>query len=223
MTSRVKKLLLTAFVLALIVSVPQLAQARTVCTASKPALSATPQAGTPFTVSGVIKRKSTTKSHSVVKIRLLMRMDGHYSVMDTYRATLHKNPAGSSGTKYACAITIPMEGEHAVRALHYRYGELVAKSRIAFFDVAPSTDVQQIAIDSDSHADVTAQAGTSIDVNFHSPSARMCGQTVHFLSPALAKTSSDPLTYHSDGLPAGSYAWQCNMGPGCCGGTLIIE
>jgi len=43
------------------------------------------------------------------------------------------------------------------------------------------------------------------------------------VSPAFTKTSSDPLTYHADGLPAGSYAWECSMGPTCHGGTLVVE
>jgi hypothetical protein len=68
---------------------------------------------------------------------------------------------------------------------------------------------------------VTARADTPIDVIFRH--AVGCGATIHFLTGSFSKTSSDPLTYHSDGLPAGSYAWQCDMGPSCHGGTLIIK
>lgn len=223
MSRRVKQMLLTALVLALVAGVPQMALAKTAYTASKPALSAMPQAGTQFTVSGVIKPKSSaTKARAVVKIRLLMLMDGRYSEMDTYRATLHKNAVGKAGTKYTCEITIPMDGKHAVRALQYRHGKLVAKSKITYFSVEMAA-AQQIAVDADSHADVTAEAGKPIDVIFHyAGGSMMCASKIHFLSEGFTKTSSDPLKYHSDGLPAGTYAWQCSM-MDCHYGNLMVK
>jgi hypothetical protein len=222
MTSRAKMLLLLTSALALMVCVPPLAQAGKAYTASRPALSAAPHAGTAFTVSGIVKPKSSTLSRAVVKVTVLEWTNGHYKVAETYRATLSRNP-GKAGTKYACAVTIPAQGWHAVRALQYRKGKLVSMSKITYFDVVANTSGQQLALDSDSHATVTALSGTPIDVVFHSSSGKLCGRTVHFLDPALTKTCFDPLTFHSDGLPAGSYTWQCNMGPGCCGGTLVVQ
>jgi hypothetical protein len=141
-----------------------------------------------------------------------MQMGDKYDVMDVYLAKLTKMPAGKKGTKYSRTLNIPMMGKHAVQVLQYRGGKLVSKSQITYFDVQAATDAQQIAIDSDSHADVAATPNTPSGVVFHAAAGTMmCASKIHFLSSALTKTSSDPLTYHCDGLPAGSYAWQCSM------------
>jgi hypothetical protein len=60
-------------------------------------------------------------------------------------------------------------------------------------------------------------------VTFHFAPGAMCAASIHFLSAAFTKTSSAPLTYHCDGAPAGSYAWECSMGAMCHGGTLVVE
>ena len=218
MSSGTKKVFLTAFVLLLLAGVPAAAQARVAYTASKPALSATPVAGTPFTVSGVVRPKATATSHTVVKIRLYMLMDGHWGVMDTYRAALDKMPAGTPGTAYSREMTIPMDGRHAVRAFHYRGGKLVKKSTVTYFDVQLPT--QTITIDPNSTADVNAPADTPIDVVFPG-NLTGCAANIAFLSSEFTKTSSSPLTYHCDGVPAGRYAWKCSM-MNCHYGDLVV-
>jgi uncharacterized protein (DUF2141 family) len=224
MTRRVTVPLLSAVALILVVCVPALAQAQAgrAYTVSRPALSAAPHAAAAFTVSGILKPKSSIASRAVVKIRVFDWANGQYKASDTYRATLSKNP-GAAGTKYACSLTISTAGWHAVGAVQYRHGKLVSTSKLTYFDVVAGAVGQNLAVDSDSHATVTALSGQPIDVVFHSASGKLCGRTVHFLSSALTRTCADPLTFHADALPAGSYAWQCNMGPGCCGGTLVVR
>ena len=214
-------ILFAALALSLLTAMPAVAHAKTTYKTSKPVLSGAPTMGNDFSVSGVITPASTTKSRATVKIKLLMEMGGKYNVMDVYAAKLAKMPAGKSGTKYSLTLTIPMKGKHAVQVLQYRGGKLVSKSSITYFDVAEGSNAQQIAIDANSHADVVAPANTAIDVVFSH--AVGCGATIHFLTGSFAKTSSSPLTFHSDGLPPGSYAWQCDMGPSCHGGTLVIQ
>lgn len=221
MGKHLKVVILMAVALSLLIALPAVAQAKTTYKTSKPVLSGTPTMGKDFSVSGVITPASTAKSRATVKVKLLKEMDGKYDVMDVYTAKLAKMPAGKKGTRYARTLNIPMTGKHAVQAFQYRGGKLVSKSQITYFDVAEGTNAQQITIDANSRADVTAQAGTPIDVVFRN--AVGCGATIHFLSGGFSKTSSNPLTYHSDGLPAGSYAWQCDMGPSCHGGTLIVQ
>jgi len=148
-----------------------------------------------------------------------MEMDGKYDVMDVYTAKLAKMPAGKKGAKYSRTLNIPMTGKHAVQVLQYRHGKLVSKSQIVYFDVQPAA--LQITIDPNSQADVTAPANTPIDVVF--PGQLMgCAANIGFPAcPGLVKTSSSPLTFHSDGLPAGSYAWKCSM-VDCHYGTLVV-
>ena len=57
--------------------------------------------------------------------------------MDTFWSKLSARPAGKAGTKYACAITIPMKGDHGVQAVQYRNGKQVSKSRTVYFTVQP--------------------------------------------------------------------------------------
>ena len=217
--NRTKKLLLTAFVLALVAAVPASAQAKATCTVSTPKLSAAPVSGTPFTVSGVITPKATGRAPAVVKIKLYMLMDGHYDVMDTYRAKLGRS-VGQPGTRYSLEMTIPMDGRHAVRAFHYRGGKLVKRSKVNAFDVRMATQTIIIAADK-THADVTAPADTPIDVVFPG-TLTGCAANIAFASPALVKTSSSPLTFHSDGLPAGRYPWKCSM-MNCHYGDLVVQ
>ena len=221
MSKHLKVVVLAALALALLVALPAAAAAKTTYKASKPVLSGTPYMGKAFAVSGAITPASTTKSRAVVKIRLLMESGGKYDVMDVYTAKLAKMPGGKAGTRYSRTLNIPMTGKHAVQAVQYRGGKVVAKSQITYFDVQSDSGAQQVFINANSHADVTAATDTPIDVIFQNASG--CGATIHFLTGDFTKTSSNPLTYHSEGLPAGSYAWQCDMGPSCHGGTLIIQ
>ena len=116
MSKRLRMILLTTMVLAMVGALPALAQARGASSVTKPKLSATPVMGEAFTVSGVVKPKATTTSRTVVKIKLYMLMNGHWGVTETYRAKLTPI-VGGPGTMYSRTLTIPMEGEHAVRAL----------------------------------------------------------------------------------------------------------
>ena len=110
MSKRLTMLLLAGTVLVAILGLPALAQARAAYTVSKPKLSATPVSGVPFTASGLISPKSTARSRAVVKIRLYMLTDGHWGVMDTYRAKLGRNPGGP-GTRYSRAAHHPHGGQ----------------------------------------------------------------------------------------------------------------
>jgi hypothetical protein len=192
------------------------------CSVSKPALSGAPHMNEAFTVSGTTTPTAKKGVKTVVKVQVLMRnASGVYKPMLARVTAKLVKRAGKPGYRYSRSITIPMMGKHAIQAFRYSNGKLVAKSQLTKFDVTAASE--SIAVDSDSHADTSAQAGTPLDVIFHSPSGKMCGKTVHFVSAAFTKTSSDPLTYHCNGLSAGSYAWQCDMGPMCCGGALIVE
>jgi hypothetical protein len=151
-----------------------------------------------------------------------MQMGGKYDVMDVYTARLTRMPAGKKGTMYSRTLNIPMMREHAVQALQYRGGKLVSKSRIVSFDVQAAADVQQIAIDPNSHADVTAPENTPIDVVFLGQLMGCAANSGFPACPALVKTSSSPLTYHCDGLPVGTYAWKCSM-MDCHFGNLVVE
>jgi hypothetical protein len=113
------------------------ADATTTYTTSKPVLSGPPHKDKTFTASGVITPKSTAKSRAKVKIILWMKYGDGYGIMTTYWAKLSARPAGKAGTKYACAITIPMKGDHGVQAVQYRNGKQVSKSRTVYFTVQP--------------------------------------------------------------------------------------
>jgi hypothetical protein len=121
----------------LLLSVVAIAGAKTTYTTSKPVLSGTPHKDKPFTCSGVITPKSTSKSPAKVKIILWMKNGNGYGVMSTYWAKVGKRPAGKPGSKYSCTITIPMKGEHGVQAIQYRGGKQVSKSAIKYFTVQP--------------------------------------------------------------------------------------
>ncbi len=220
MSKHLKFLLLAALTLLLLAALPAATPAKTTYKTSTPVLSGVPTMGQDFSVSGVITPASTAKSRATVKVKLLMEMGGKYDVMDVYVAKLAKMPAGKKSTRYARTLNIPMTGKHAVQVLQYRHGKLVSKSQIVYFDVQPAA--LPITIDPDSHADVIAPANTPIDVVF--PGQLMgCAANIGFPAcPELVKTSSSPLTYHSDGLPAGSYAWKCSM-IDCHYGNLIVQ
>ena len=97
------------------------------------------------------------------------------------------------------------------------YGRLV---------VGNGTDV---AIDSDPlDSQTVVAAGTPLDLIF-SGARMMCWRTIHFTSASdLTKTVSysaaDPhVTWHTAGLAAGSYEWECWMGPQCHHGTIVVQ
>jgi hypothetical protein len=138
MKKRFRSMLLVGIALALLAGVATVASARTAYTTSKPVLSGPPHKDKTFTASGVITPKSTAKSRAKVKIILWMEYgDDDWGVMRTYWAKLSARPAGKPGTRYACAINIPMKGDHGVQAVQYRNGKQVSKSRTIYFTVQP--------------------------------------------------------------------------------------
>ena len=138
MSKYLRGILIAGLALALLASVATVAGAKTTYKTSKPVLSAPPHKDKTFTASGVITPKSTAKSRAKVKIILWMEYgDDDWGVMRTYWAKLSARPAGKPGTKYACAINIPMKGDHGVQAVQYRNGKQVSKSRTIYFTVQP--------------------------------------------------------------------------------------
>lgn len=138
MNKGLKGILVTGLTVALLAGMATVANARTTYTTSKPVLSGPPHKDKTFTASGVITPKSTAKSRAKVKIILWMKYgDDDWGVMRTYWAKLSARPAGKPGTKYACAINIPMKGDHGVQAVQYRNGKQVSKSRTVYFTVQP--------------------------------------------------------------------------------------
>jgi hypothetical protein len=91
-------------------------------------------------------------------------------------------------------------------------------------------DAADVAVDSDPHEVVTnVAAGTPFDFVF-TGARMMCWRTIHFTTAGsdLTKTTSftptdQKLTWHTDGLAAGSYEWECWMGPQCHHGTVVVE
>jgi hypothetical protein len=232
MSKRLTMLLLAGSVLVAVLGLPALAQATPAYSASKPKLSATPVSGVPFTASGLISPKSTARSRAVVRIRLYMLTDGHWGVMDTYRATLGRNPGGP-GTRYSRQLTIPMEGKHALRAFHYRAGKLVCKSKLTSFDVQMAA--QTITIDSMVNGwlapglgDTVVPADTPLDIVFTTPSdwasddpAKHYG-AAHFIWGDFEKVGTDGLTWHTDGLRPGRYDWMRDAMPKWGTGSLVV-
>jgi hypothetical protein len=137
LSKRLTSLLLVGLAVALLAGVATVAGATTSYTTSKPVLSGTPHKDKAFTVTGVIKPKSTATSRATVKIILWMKYGDDWGVMNTYWAKLSKRPAGQPGARYARSITIPMKGEHGVQAVQYRNGKKVSKSGIVSFTVQP--------------------------------------------------------------------------------------
>ena len=138
MSNYPRVILMVGLAVLLLACTAAVAGARTTYTTSKPVLSGTPHKDKSFTTSGVITPKSTAKSRATVKIILWMEYgDDDWGVMDTYWAKLSSRPAGKPGTKYACAITIPMKGDHGVQAVQYRDGKQVSKSQTIYFTVQP--------------------------------------------------------------------------------------
>lgn len=136
MNRRLIAILVAGLCFVVLLSVVAVANA-TSYTTSKPVLSGTPHKDKPFTCSGVITPKSTSKSPAKVKIILWMKNGNGYGIMDSYWAKVGKRPAGKPGSKYSCTITIPMKGDHGLQAVQYRGGKQVSKSAITYFTVQP--------------------------------------------------------------------------------------
>ena len=91
-------------------------------------------------------------------------------------------------------------------------------------------DAADVAVDSDPHEVVTnVAAGTPFDFVF-TGKRMMCWRTINFTTAGsdLTKTTSftpttQTVTWHTDGLAAGSYEWECWMGPQCHHGTVVVE
>ena len=149
----------------------------------------------------------------------------------TYRATLHANP-GKLGTKYACDITIPTAGGHAVRALHYRAGKLVASSKMTSFNVTPAP--LRIAIDSNVNGwvapalrDTMAPADTPLEIVFSTPAdwasdVPTKNGAAHFIWGDFEKVSADGLVWRTSGLRAGRYDWMRDSMPKWGTGCLVV-
>lgn len=90
---------------------------------------------------------------------------------------------------------------------------------------APST--QSITFNNNVQGQVLhAVAGQPIDITFD-PSVMGCSANIAFVglsAPTIVKTSGvgQNVSYHSDGLPAGTYQWKCSM-TDCCYGSLVVE
>jgi hypothetical protein len=101
---------------------------------SKPVLSSRPMMSKPFKVSGTAKPTAKKGKKIVVKLEILMwDGEGYGRMGGLVTAKLAKRHAG--GYTYSRSLTIPMTGKHAVRALQYRNGKLVSKSKITYMDL----------------------------------------------------------------------------------------
>ena len=129
--SRTMRIVLAIVLVGLLALGASAAYGKTYYTISKPKVNHAPMMNKPFTVSGWISPKA--KSGTKVKILLLMKMGGMYKTMDRMDASVSKRNASSS--KYSKTITIPMMGAHAVQAIYYRNGKIVARSKITYLDV----------------------------------------------------------------------------------------
>jgi hypothetical protein len=101
---------------------------------SKPVLSSRPMMSKPFKVSGTAKPTAKKGQKVVVKLEILMWGGVTYGRMGgLLTAKLAKRHSG--GYTYSRTLNIPMTGKHAVRALQYRNGKLVSKSKITYMDL----------------------------------------------------------------------------------------
>jgi hypothetical protein len=229
MSKRLRVFLLAMAVLVVALGVPALAQAKAAPAVTKPAFSARPVAGIPFTASGVVRPKATSMSRTVVRVGLYAFEDGRWVVQDVVRAKL---AAGSSGTQYSKRLTVAAEGKYGLRAFHYRSGELVAKSALAKFEVA-----RRITIDSNVNgwmapdlAEAQAPPGTPLDVVFTTPAdwaappvdGKPLNGAAHFIWGAFEKVDSDGLIWHTDGLEPGRYDWMRDSMPKYGTGCLVV-
>ena len=197
MAARTLRIVVITTVVLLLMGVSAAAALAVSSQVSKPAVSGTPAMSQAFAVSGFTTPTAKKGVTTVVKIQVLMKMDGDvYEPMDAaVKAKLTRR--SGAGYNYSASITIAMTGDHAVQAIRYANGKVVGKSKVTYFEVEAGTE--QVSIDSDSHADVTVAAQTPLDLVFHSPTFRLCASKVYFLTPDFTKTSSDPLTYHTGG------------------------
>ncbi len=229
MSKRLKAVVLMTMVLAIVGGLPALAQARGASSVTKPKLSATPVMGEPFTVSGLVKPKATTTSQTAVKIRLYTRTAGHWTKGNAYRAKL--TPIlGGPGTAYSRSLSIPMEGEYVVRALHYRAGKLVKRSAATSFTISRRVDIDSMVNGwmAPVLGETLAPPDTPLDIVFSTPSdwasddpAKHYG-AAHFIWGDFQKVSTDGLIWHTDGLSPGRYDWMRDAMPKYGTGTLIV-
>jgi len=224
------RLLLGVLVLVVMGAVPALAQAATV---SQPKLSSTPVAGIPFTASGVITPKASTVPRAAVSIKLFAKMNGQYTLVKTYAATLSARPAGKVGTSYSRSMTIRAKGSYRIRAIHHRGGMVVARSAYTYITVA-----RRIDIDSNVNGwlapalrDTLAPAGKPLDIVFSTPAdwaapwpspKQPPNGAAHFIWGDFTKVSADGLIWHTPGLAAGRYDWMRDAMPKWGTGCLVV-
>jgi hypothetical protein len=86
-----------------------------------------------------------------------------------------------------------------------------------------ATTAQGVTFDTTIHPTMTAPANTPLNITFD-PSTAGCATTIAFTSGSFTKTSAagQNVTYHTDGLPAGTYQWKCDM-DNCHYGTLVVQ
>ena len=145
------------------------------------------------------------------RLRLYLLTAISWNFTDTCCATLSKRPPEDPGTTYTCTLTVTAEGEHAVRAFHYRRGKPVATSA----DHRASTCARpQIPIDSMVNGWMAPSLG-----RHHGPRRHAAGHRVHhpgrlglrrpgealngaahFIWGDFEKVDADGLIWHTDGL-----------------------
>lgn len=229
MARLMRHVLVAAAGLALLVGLPAAAHARVAYKVSAPKLSTEPVAGTPFAVSGVITPASSATSRATVDVKLYTRADGRWDLTATYRASLSKAPGG---TAYTRRLTVPADGEYAVRAFQYRGGKLVKRSDLTTFDVQKA--LLQIRIDSNVNGwltaalrDTVAPADTPLEVVFSTPSDWTSNDpkkngAAHFIWGDFQQADADGLVWRTSGLSPGRYDWMRDAMPKWGTGCLVI-
>jgi hypothetical protein len=83
---------------------------------------------------------------------------------------------------------------------------------------------QRIDVDKTSHDDTHALPYLPADISFGdvSSAGMGCDPSIAFITRVFARTSPDPLVWHTDGLVPARYDWKCWM-DGCHYGTLVAD